>query len=70
MKQNMGSIDRIIRVLAAMVIAILYFTYQITGTTAIILGIVALIFLLTSAMAVCPLYIPLKLSTKKGERKV
>jgi hypothetical protein len=70
MKQNMGSIDRGIRVLAAAVIAILYFTNQITGTAAIILSFVAVIFLLTSAMAFCPLYLPFKLSTKKEEKKV
>jgi hypothetical protein len=70
MKQNMGSIDRGIRVLVAIVIAILYVTDQITGTAAIILGIFAVIFLLTSAVAFCPLYLPLKLSTKKEEKKV
>ena len=69
MKQNIGSLDRGIRVLAAVVIAILYFTNQVTGTAAIILGIFALIFLLTSVMAFCPLYVPLKLSTKKEEKK-
>jgi hypothetical protein len=65
MKHNMGSIDRALRVLAAVVIAILYFTNQITGTTAIILGIVAVVFVLTSVVAFCPLYLPLKLSTIK-----
>lgn len=70
MKQNMGSIDRGLRVLVAIVIAILYFIDQITGTAAIILGVFAIIFLLTSAVAFCPLYLPLKLSTKKEEKKV
>ena len=65
MKQNMGSIDKIIRVLVAVVIGILYFTDQITGTAAIILGIFAVIFVLTSAIGFCPLYWPLKLSTIK-----
>ena len=65
MKQNMGSIDKIVRVLVAVAIAILYFTNQITGTAAIILGIFAVIFLLTSAIGFCPLYLPLKLSTIK-----
>jgi hypothetical protein len=65
MKQNMGSIDKIVRVLVAVVIGILYFTDQITGTAAIILGIFAVIFLLTSAIGFCPLYLPLKLSTIK-----
>jgi hypothetical protein len=65
MKKNMGSIDKIVRVLVAVVISILYFTDQITGTAAIILGVIAVIFLLTSAIGFCPLYLPLKLSTIK-----
>jgi glucose uptake protein GlcU len=70
MKQNMGPLDRAIRVIVAVLIAILYFTNLITGTVAIILGILALIFLLTSTIAFCPLYVPFKLSTKKDEKKV
>jgi hypothetical protein len=65
MKHNMGSIDRALRVLAAVVIGILYFTNQISGIAAIILGIIAVVFLLTSVVAFCPLYLPLKLSTIK-----
>jgi hypothetical protein len=65
MKKNMGSIDKIVRVLVAVVIGILYFTDQITGTAAIILGLFAVIFLLTSAIGFCPLYLLLKLSTIK-----
>ena len=65
MKRNMGSIDRALRVLAAVVIGILYFTSQITGTAAIILGIIAVVVLLTSVVSFCPLYLPLKLSTIK-----
>lgn len=70
MKQNMGSIDRVLRVLVAIVIGILYFTGEVTGTAAIILGIFALVFLLTSTISFCPLYLPFKLSTKKEEQKV
>lgn len=66
MKQNMGSMDRIIRILVAVVVAVLYFTDQISGLAAIILGLFAVIFLLTSAMGFCPLYLPFKLSTKKS----
>ena len=65
MKKNMGSIDRAVRLLAVVVIGILYFTDQITGTAAIVLGIIAAVFLLTSVVAFCPLYLPLKLSTIK-----
>ncbi|HCA79688.1 MAG TPA: DUF2892 domain-containing protein [Bacteroidetes bacterium] len=65
MKQNLGSTDRFIRVLAAVVVAALYFTDQISGIAAIVLGLFAVIFLVTSAMGFCPLYLPFKLSTKK-----
>lgn len=65
MKKNMGLIDKIIRVLIAVVIAILYFTNVISGVLAIILLILAAIFILTSLIGVCPLYLPLKINTKK-----
>jgi hypothetical protein len=69
MKKNMGTIDRIIRVILAAVVAVLYFTGQITSTAAIILGILAIVFLITSALGFCPLYVPLKLSTIKKAGK-
>jgi len=65
MKVNMGAVDRTIRVLAAIVIAVLYFTDQITGLAAGILGLFAVIFLITSLVGFCPLYAPFKFSTKK-----
>lgn len=65
MKKNMGLIDRIIRLVLAAVVGVLYFTGQITGTAAIILGIFALIFVATSAIGFCPLYVPFKFSTIK-----
>jgi hypothetical protein len=61
----MGTADRIIRILVVIVIAILFFTKQITGTLGIILVILAIIFLLTSLAGFCPLYVPFKFSTKK-----
>lgn len=67
MKKNVGTADRIIRILAAVVIAALYFTDVISGTLAIILGLVAAIFLLTSAMSFCPIWFALKVSTKKSD---
>lgn len=65
MKKNMGTTDRLIRILIAIVIAALYFTDRIGGTLAIILGVVAVVFLLTSLMARCPAYLPLGFSTCK-----
>lgn len=63
MKKNLGSLDRLIRTLLAILIVILYFTGQITGLAAAILGIIAVIFLATSLIGFCPLYVPLKIST-------
>ncbi len=63
MKKNMGSADRTIRLLIAILIGILVFAGQIVGVTAIILGIMAIVLLLTSAVGFCPLYGPLKRST-------
>ncbi|WGD33858.1 DUF2892 domain-containing protein [Olleya sp. YS] len=56
MKKNMGALDKSLRVLAAAVIALLYFLDVITGTTAYILMAVAIIFLVTSFINFCPLY--------------
>ena len=63
MQKNMGSIDRIARVIVALAIGVLFLLGEISGLAAIILGILAVVFLLTSAMGSCPLYIPLKLNT-------
>jgi hypothetical protein len=68
MKQNMGSADRIIRLLAVVVIGYLYFTNLISGTLASILGIVAVAFVLTSIIGWCPLYTPFKISTRKTKQ--
>ena len=68
MKKNMGLVDRTIRTLLAVVVAILYFTNQISGVAAIVLGIFAVIFLLTSLVSFCPLYTPFKLSTMKKSK--
>lgn len=67
MNKNIGTTDRVIRILLAAVVAILYFTEVISGTTAIILGILGLMFLLTSLMSFCPLYLPFKISTMKKQ---
>lgn len=56
MKKNMGNTDRIMRILLAVIVAALYFTNVISGTLALILGIVAGIFVLTSLVSFCPLY--------------
>jgi len=63
MKKNMGTIDRIIRILLAIVVIVLYLNGSITGVAAIILGILAFVFIVTSLIGFCPLYVPLKIST-------
>ena len=65
MKKNMGTIDRVLRSLIAIGVGVLYFTDRISGTLAIVLGAFAVIFLLTSFVAWCPLYMPLRISTRK-----
>jgi hypothetical protein len=64
MKKNMGSADRVIRVILAALVAVLYFTNVISGTTAIILAVLAIVFVATSLTSFCPLYLPFGLSTK------
>jgi hypothetical protein len=65
MKKNMGTMDRSLRILTAMAIAVLYLTGNISGTAAIVLGVVALIFVVSSAVGFCPSYVPLRISTRK-----
>jgi len=68
MKKNMGTTDRAIRILVAVVIGILYYANIISGTTAIVLGILAGVFILTSFMSFCPLYLPFGISTLKKKK--
>ena len=67
MKKNMGLADRIIRIVLAAAVAVLYFTHQLAGTAAIILGIVGAIFLVTGIVGFCPLYAPFRLSTRRRQ---
>jgi hypothetical protein len=69
MKKNMGIVDKTIRILIAIVIAIIYFTNVISGTTAIILGILAIVFALTAFISFCPLYLPFGIHTGKKEQQ-
>jgi hypothetical protein len=67
MKKNVGTIDKVIRILLAVVIAILYFTHIISGTLAILLLILAGIFILTSLVSICPIWMALGIKTTKTE---
>ncbi len=66
MLKNMGTPDRSLRIVIALAVGVLYFTGQISGIAAIILGVLAVIFLVTSFFGFCPLYAPFNLSTRKG----
>lgn len=63
MKKNMGSFDRIIRLVIAAVAVNLYVANVVTGTWGIVLMALAAVFLLTSFIGVCPLYLPFGIST-------
>ncbi|MCK9419257.1 MAG: DUF2892 domain-containing protein [Nitrospirae bacterium] len=64
----MGMIDRVVRVIFAIVVGVLYLADSISGTAALILGLLAVIMLVTSIVAFCPLYVPLGISTLKKEK--
>ena len=62
--RNMGTIDRIIRITLALVFVALIVTGTVTGALAVILGILAAVFAVTSVFSFCPLYFAFKLSTR------
>ncbi len=68
MKNNMGSADKIIRILIAATVVTLYLTNVISGILAIILIILSGIFILTSLISFCPLYLPFGISTRKKKQ--
>ncbi|MGD9379010.1 MAG: DUF2892 domain-containing protein [candidate division WOR-3 bacterium] len=65
MKLNMGSWDRILRLIVTLVIVLLLITGVLKGALAVILGIVAIIFFITSVVGFCPLYVIFGMSTKR-----
>jgi len=67
MKKNMGTIDKVVRIIVALIIVLLYVSHKIEGTTAIVLLVLSGIFILTSFISFCPLYYPFGISTKKQE---
>jgi len=68
MKANMGALDRLVRLIFAVGVGYLYFKGHINGLTAITLGVLAVVFLVTSFIGTCPLYLPFGLSTRKGKK--
>lgn len=65
MKKNVGTLDRIIRLIISAILVILYFTETITGTLGLIGLVLAAVFTLTSIFGFCPLYLPFGISTCK-----
>jgi hypothetical protein len=63
MKKNMGTVDRVVRAVLALVMVGLYFGNIVTGTLGIVLMAAAGIFLLTSLISFCPLYTLIGFST-------
>lgn len=63
MKKNMGTADRVIRIIVSAIVGVLYFQEIITGTLGIILLVLAGVFVLTSIISFCPLYAPFGIKT-------
>jgi hypothetical protein len=64
MERNMGTTDRIVRAIIG-IAALLVALFATSGAADIVLYIIAAIMLLTALVGICPLYIPLKINTKK-----
>lgn len=67
MPKNMGQVDRLVRIIVGLAIAAAYFMGLISGTLALILGVVAAVFVLTSLVGTCPAYMPLGLTTRRSK---
>jgi hypothetical protein len=63
MKKNLGSADKVIRILLAALFAVLYFTGTVTGTIGLVLIILGAVFVMTSLLSFCPLYAIVGLNT-------
>jgi len=64
----MGNTDRILRILIAVIFAVLYFTKTIEGTFGLVLLVLAIVFVLTSLISFCPLYLPFGINTCKKKQ--
>lgn len=68
MKTNMGSVDKAVRIIIALIIAGLYYAGVIEGTLGIVLLVLAGVFVLTSLIGFCPLYLPFGISTREKKK--
>lgn len=65
MMKNMGNLDRVVRLIAVVAIVAAFLLGKLSGTLALILGVVAVAFFLTSLIGTCPIYLPFGLSTRR-----
>jgi hypothetical protein len=65
MKSNLHKLDRVLRIIVAVVVGLLYFNGTLEGTLGTIFIVVATIFALTSVINFCPLYAAMGISTKE-----
>ena len=65
----MGFTDKIMRMIVAIIIGYLYYTKVISGTLGLFLGALAIIFVITSFISFCPLYLPFGIDTKEKNKK-
>jgi hypothetical protein len=70
MKKNMGTLDKVFRILVAAVIVGLFFAHVLLGIVGIVLLVLAGIFIVTSVIGFCPLYLPFGISTKKNKKEI
>ncbi|MCH7400462.1 DUF2892 domain-containing protein [Belliella kenyensis] len=68
MKKNMGFLDKAIRFALALLVGVLYYTGVISGTLAIVLGLLAIVFIITSFISFCPLYLPFGINTSRKRK--
>lgn len=68
MKKNMGKADKMLRIIVAMVIGMLYINGDISGFLGSILVLLAIVFVLTSLVGFCPLYVPFGMDTNEKNR--
>lgn len=68
MKKNMGKLDRALRVIVAIVFGVLYFTGKVEGAMGMTMLALGVVFLLTSLVSFCPLYVPLGMDTTEKEK--
>lgn len=69
MKKNVGTIDKALRLGVALLIAVLYFLDIITDTTAIVLGVLAIVFAITAFINFCPIWAALGINTLTGKKE-